>query len=245
MAARMMANRLMDVPACGVGEEGVCGSRLVFTVAAAEAGTRLDRFLAEQRRGGRRDLVADAAEDAHRRRLCRRRCGGGDRCQRQGARRTEDQPRHSGAAAGRAAGREPAARRRLRGRAPHHHRQARRARRPSRCRPCDGHARQRADRPLRRQPVGDRRRAAAGHRPPARQGHLGPARRRQERRRPPRPDGAFRRSRPQPAVTARISGLRLGGARPRGGDGRCAARPPCHEPRETGGRRAANAAAGR
>jgi 23S rRNA pseudouridine1911/1915/1917 synthase len=46
MATRMMANRLMDMSACGMGEEGVCGSRLVFTVAAAEAGTRLDRFLA-------------------------------------------------------------------------------------------------------------------------------------------------------------------------------------------------------
>jgi 23S rRNA pseudouridine1911/1915/1917 synthase len=43
----MMANQLMDVFDHGVEEEGVCGSRLVFTVPAAEAGTRLDRFLAE------------------------------------------------------------------------------------------------------------------------------------------------------------------------------------------------------
>jgi 23S rRNA pseudouridine1911/1915/1917 synthase len=43
----MMANQLMDMSDDGVEEEGVCASRLVFTVAAAAAGTRLDRFLTE------------------------------------------------------------------------------------------------------------------------------------------------------------------------------------------------------
>ena len=46
-------------------------------------------------------------------------------------------------------------------------------RRPSGRRPRQRHAGQRADRPLRRQPVGHRRREAAGHRAPARQGHDG------------------------------------------------------------------------
>ena len=61
---------------------------------------------------------------------------------------------------------------RVRGRASARHRQARRARRPSRARPRRRHAGQRADPPLRRQPVGHRRRQAAGHRPSARQGHV-------------------------------------------------------------------------
>ena len=55
---------------------------------------------------------------------------------------------------------------------PHRHRQAGRAGRASGRRQLDRHAGQRADRPLRRQPVRHRRRQAAGHRAPARQGHV-------------------------------------------------------------------------
>ena len=76
-----------------------------------------------------------------------------------------------------------------------------------------GHAGQRADPPLRRQPVGHRRGQAAGHRPSPRQGHLRPAGRRQERRRPPGPRGAVRRPRPQ--RIARCANIaRSSGARP-------------------------------
>ena len=49
--------------------------------------------------------------------------------------------------------------------------------------------------PLRRQPVGDRRRAAPRHRPPDRQGHLGPAGRRQVRPRASRARRAVRGAR--------------------------------------------------
>ncbi len=57
----------------------------------------------------------------------------------------------------------------------HRHRQAGRPGGASGRRPRRRHAGQRADRPLRRQPVRHRRRQAAGHRAPARQGHHRPA----------------------------------------------------------------------
>ena len=56
---------------------------------------------------------------------------------------------------------------------PDRHRQAGAARRASGRRACERHARQCADRPLRRQPVGHRRREASRHRASARQGHVG------------------------------------------------------------------------
>ena len=116
-------------------------------------------------------------------------------------------------------------------------RQAGRARRPSRARPCRRDAGQRADPPLRRQPVGRRRGQAPGDRPSSRQGHLRPAGRRQERRRPPGPRGAVRRPRPQRIAQARISRARLGRARARGGNRRGGDRPPPVQPREDGGGR--------
>ena len=75
------------------------------------------------------------------------------------------------AGARRAAGRRHPARHPLRGCRAHRHQQAGRAGRPSGRRQLDRHAGQRADPSLRRQPVGHRRRQAAGHRPPPRQGY--------------------------------------------------------------------------
>ena len=76
------------------------------------------------------------------------------------------------------------------------------------------HAGQRADRPLRRQPVRHRRRAAAGHRAPARQGHHRPDGGGEDRPRPRQARRAVRRPRPHRAARARLSRLRLGRARP-------------------------------
>ena len=55
-----------------------------------------------------------------------------------------------------------------------------------------------AARPLWRQPLGDRRRAAARYRPPPRQGHQRPHGRGQERRRTPGPLGAVRHAAAEP-----------------------------------------------
>ena len=76
------------------------------------------------------------------------------------------------------------------------------------------HAGQRADRPLRRQPLRHRRRQAAGHRAPARQGHQRAHGRRQDRPRPSRPRGAVRRPWPHRRARARLSRAGLGRARP-------------------------------
>ena len=86
--------------------------------------------------------------------------------------------------------------------------------RASRRRQLDRHAGQRADRPLRRQPLRHRRRAAARHRAPARQGHDRPHGGGEERPRAPRARRPIRRPWPQRrAVRARLSRLRLGRAR--------------------------------
>ena len=99
---------------------------------------------------------------------------------------------------------------RLRGRRHHRHRQAERAGGASGRRQLDRHAGQRADRPLRRQPVRHRRGAAAGHRAPARQGHHRPDGGGQDRPRPPGARRPVRRPRPHRTAGARLSGLRLG-----------------------------------
>ena len=93
-----------------------------------------------------------------------------------------------------------AARHRLRGRASAGRSTSRPASSSTRPPGTPRHAGQRADRPLRRQPVGHRRGQAAGHRPSARQGHLRPAGRRQDRR---RPSGPRRRCSPTTAAQAR------------------------------------------
>ena len=72
----------------------------------------------------------------------------------------------------------------------------------SRRRQLDRHAGQRADRPLRRQPVRHRRGAAARHRAPARQGHDRPDGGGQDR---PRPPARSPRSSPTTAAPARCS----------------------------------------
>ena len=65
---------------------------------------------------------------------------------------------------------------------------------------------------MRREPVGDRRGQAPGHRPSARQGHLGPSGRRQDRRRPSGPRRTLRRPRPHRLAGARISRRSSGAA---------------------------------
>ena len=75
-----------------------------------------------------------------------------------------------------------------------------------------GHARQRADRPLRRQPVRDRRGEAARHRPPARQGYERAARGGQVGCRAPGLGRAVRRARARRPARAALPGLRLGRA---------------------------------
>ena len=113
-------------------------------------------------------------------------------------------------AAGQPAGGGDRARHRLRGRAPHRHRQADGARRASRPRPRQRHAGQRADRPLRRQPLRHRRRQAAGHRASPRQGHDRPDGGGQDRPRASGPRRAVRRARrrrpPRARATSRSSG---------------------------------------
>ena len=103
------------------------------------------------------------------------------------------------------------------------------------------HAGQRADRPLRRQPVRHRRGEAAGHRASARQGHHRPDGGGQDRPRAPGAGGAVRRPRPHRAAAARLSGLRLGRAGAPEGHHRRADRPPSQEPRPHGGARQADA----
>ena len=95
------------------------------------------------------------------------------------------------------------ARRRLRGRRADRRRQAGGDGGPSGPGLASGHAGQRADPPLRRQPVGDRRRAAAGHRAPDRQGHVRPAGRGQDRPGASRPRRAVRGARRSSAPMSR------------------------------------------
>ncbi len=117
------------------------------------------------------------------------------------------------ARAGRAGGRGHPAQHRLRGRRDHRHRQAGRPGGASGRRPRHRHAGQRADRPLRRQPVRHRRGEAAGHRAPARQGHHRADGGGQDRPRAPGAGRAVRRSRPhRAAASAAISPS--SGARP-------------------------------
>ena len=108
----------------------------------------------------------------------------------------------------------------LRGRASDRDRQAGRARRPSGAGPCGGHAGQRADPPLRSEPVGNRRGQAARNRAPAGQGHVGASGRRQDGRRASGPGGPLRRPWPHRLLEARISGARLGRLRSERGQGR-------------------------
>ena len=97
--------------------------------------------------------------------------------------------------------------------------------RPSRRRQLDRHAGQCADPSLRRQPVGHRRRQAAGHRPPPRQGNQRRHGRRQDRPRAPRAVGGLCRSRPDRRPGARLCRAGLGRARTQLGHDRRAARP--------------------
>ena len=124
---------------------------------------------------------------------------------------------------------------RVRGRRHHRHRQAERARRASRRRPPQRHAGQCADRALRgsRSPASAG--SAAGHRAPARQGHHRPHGGGEDRPRAPGARRPVRRSRPQRAAPARLSGHRLGRARPAEGHHRRADRPPSARPRQDGG----------
>ena len=145
------------------------------------------------------EVEVDGAGDAR----SRRRGSPGARESRSTRRRAEESP---------LLGEDIAARRRLRGRASGRHRQAGRARRPSGAGTCRGHARQRADPPLRREPLGHRRGQAAGHRPSPRQGHVRADRRRQDRRRASGARRAVRRSWPHRLARARISRARLGRA---------------------------------
>ena len=106
------------------------------------------------------------------------------------------------------------ARRGPRGRRADRHRQAGRARRASRRGQRGRHAGQRADRSLRREPVGHRRRGTARHRAPPRQGHERAAGRGQDRPGAPRARRAVRRSRPQrraraPSISRSSGALRL------------------------------------
>ncbi len=79
------------------------------------------------------------------------------------------------------------------------------------------HAGQRADRPLRRKPFGDRRRQAPRHRAPARQGHDRRDGGGEDRPGAPRAVAAIRRPRPHRPAGARLSRLRLGRAGPAAG----------------------------
>ncbi len=135
-----------------------------------------------------------------------------------------------------AQGRGHAARRRVRGRAPDRDRQAGRPRRPSGARPCRGHAGQRADQPLRREPFGDRRGPAPGHRPPAGQGHVRASRRRQDRRRPSGTRGPVRRPRPQRLLEREYLALVWGGFDVSAGKVDAADRAASPPSRENGGR---------
>ena len=170
-------------------------NRLIVTVEGDEGSTRLDRVLAvrqpELSRSRLKALIlagsvtlkgAPVRDPAYH-------VAAGDTI-------TIDVPE---AVAAGACGRGYRARYRLRGRRHHRHRQAQGARGASRRRPRDRHAGQRADRPLRRQPVRHRRRPAAGHRAPARQGHHGIDGGGQERPRARVADRAIRRPRPHRA----------------------------------------------
>ena len=131
------------------------------------------------------------------------------------------------------AAREHPAQHRVRGRRDHRHRQAGRPGGASGGGARHRHAGQRADRPLRRQPVRHRRGEAAGHRAPARQGHHRADGGGQDRPRAPALGRAVRRSRPHRAARARLPGVRLGRAGAAEGHHRRAA--------STGIRRAATA----
>ena len=128
---------------------------------------RTDRRRRRSRRHAARRLLAGAVAD-----LGRNRAKAPDPRRPGRDRRADDSGGEKAGQTGRASSRstvpppEPAeprrrsdpAQHRLRGRRPHRHRQAGRAGRPSRRRQLDRHAGQRADRPLRRQPVRHRRR---------------------------------------------------------------------------------------
>ena len=82
------------------------------------------------------------------------------------------------------------------------------------------HAGQRADPPLRGEPVGDRRGQATRNRAPARQGHIRASGRRQDRRGASGPGRTLRRPWPHRLAGAGISGARLGRLRRERGQGR-------------------------
>ena len=147
----------------------------------------------------------------------------------------------AGAGARQAGGREHPAQHRLRGRRPHRHRQAGRSRRAS-CRgPCVRNTGQCADRALRRQPLGHRRRQAARHRAPARQGHDRPDGRRQERPRPQGAVGAVRQQGRRRPPRARLPRFRLGRSAAATRHDRRSARPASRRPRQARGARQAAA----
>ena len=103
------------------------------------------------------------------------------------------------------------------------------------------HAGQRADRPLRREPVRHRRRQAARHRAPPRQGHHRPDGGGQDRPRASRARRAVRRPRPHGPLERGYLAFVWGAPdRPRGTDRR-ADRPPPARPRQDGGARGAAA----
>jgi len=105
------------------------------------------------------------------------------------------------------------ARRRIRGRRRDRREQAEGARRPPRAGPSGRDARQRSAAPLRREPFGHRRRAAARHRPPHRQGHVGARHRGQERRRAQGARGAAQGSHARQNVRVHRLRQREGGRR--------------------------------
>ena len=139
-----------------------------------------------------------------------------------------------------AAGEHPA-QHRVRGRRDHRHRQAARAGRASRRRQRHRHAGERADRPLRREPLRHRRRAPARHRAPARQGHHRADGGGEDRPRARQARRPVRRPWPHRAAPARLPRLRLGRARPAARHHRPADRPPPACPRQDGGARRAAA----
>ena len=158
--------------------DGRAGTSAAISAEAGEAGLRLDRML----RAAFAGAVAHPAQAADRRRSCHPRrsriarpvaCGFG-RAKISSYSSPKPRMRRPTATADRA-------RYSFRGCTSDRHRQARRPRRPSRPGQPRRHPRQRADRPLRRQPRRHRRRATAGHRPSPRQGHQRPDRRRQDR----------------------------------------------------------------